>query len=142
MDKKLLVKNLYQLRDIRKEIKKLEKKINRTKSINNLTDVVESSSKFFPYTKQHIKLLGENVEVSSKLDYYRDVLEKRLLNLLEIQTEVEIFISKIPTSRIRQIIEMKYLQECSWQKIATELGGNTTPESARKEHDRYLKQIK
>lgn len=142
-EKKQLKEELSQLIDIKKEIKELNTKINKTKGINNLTDVVEASSKRFPYTKHPIKLVGENVAVASKIDGYRGTLEKRLLDLLDTKARIEIFISKIPNSRLRRIIEIKYMSNeyMSWIKVARKIGGNATADSVRMEHDRFFKNI-
>ncbi len=141
-EEKMQLKNkLKQLTDINKEIKDLESKINRTNRINKCTDVVEGSSRQFPYTKHSIKLLGKNIEVATKLEQYNDILEKRLLDLLEIKTEVELFINKIPESRIRRIIEYRDIEGLSWIKIALKMGGTATSDSIRMEYNRFFKNI-
>lgn len=142
-EKKQLKEYLSQYLDIIEEIKELHIKINETKSINSLTDVVEASSKKFPYTKHPVKLIGENIAVASKLDSYRGTLEKRLLDLLDIKANIEIFVSKIPTSRLRRIIEIRYMSNeyMNWTKVARKISGNATAESVRKEHDRFFKNI-
>lgn len=141
MNKKKLKAKLKQLYDLRKEIKETERKIRRANKTDSLTDVVESSARLFPFNKTHVKILGQNPKTVLILETYNEILENRLLNLLELQAEVELFISKLPTSRLRRIFEMKYIECFSWQKIALKIGNNATSESIRKEHDRYLKEI-
>lgn len=143
-DEKIQLKEyLSQLVDIEKEIKELQISINSTSRIQKLTDVVEASSRQFPYTKHPVKLVGENVEVAVKIDSYKGILEKRLLDLLDIKAKIELLISKIPVSRIRRIIEIKYMSNeyMSWIKVARKIGGNATADSVRMEHDRFFKNI-
>ncbi len=140
MNKKDLKEKLKQLYDLRKEIKETESKIKKANKTDNLTDVVESSARFFPFTKTHVKILGQNPETALIIETYKDILEKRLIKLLETQAEVELLISELPTSRLRRIFDMKYIDCYSWQKIAMKIGGNATKDSVRMEHDRYLKE--
>jgi len=143
MKNKDLKNKLSQLYDIRKEIIELQHKINKTKKKDNLTDVVESSARFFPFNKTHVKILGLNPDTAIKLEKYNEILEKRLINLLEIKAEIEQLISELPESRIRRIIEYKYMsdEEMSWTKVALKMGGNTTADSAKMEFHRFFKNI-
>ena len=74
------------------------------------------------------------------LNYYRNILQNRYDRLLVQQTRVEEFIDIIPTSRLRRIFAYRYIENFTWQKVAYIIGGNSTSESVRKEHDRFLEE--
>lgn len=136
-----LKENLVQLCDIRLEIKELEKKIDKLglKSHEIVSDSVESTTKYFPIIPTKIKIKGLDQNVIKKLEYYKIILENRYNTLLDIQIKTEEFINKIPTSRLRRIFTYRYIEQYSWVKIAQLIGGNTTSESIKKEHNRFLK---
>lgn len=132
-----LKQKLSQYRDIKEEIKKLESKILKLeKTEQNTSDMVDNTTKKFPIVQIKTTIKGVNVDRINKLNKLNKILEERYNKLLEIQLEVEEFINKIPTSRLRMIFEYRYLNSFSWIKIAQLVGG--TDESVRKEHDRFL----
>lgn len=136
------IKNiLSQYYDIKQEIAELKNKINDAEMPNNITDIVQGSSKQFPYTMHPIKVTGLKIEKKSKINNYKKILENRLLDLLEARANTETFINTLPTSRLRRIFTMKYIDGFSWTKIAFKIGRNATADSVRKEHDRFLENI-
>ena len=100
---------LEQLCDIRKEIIELKIKIEKLEKDGILSDCVEASSKYFPYTKYNVKIEAKNPRLVKKLNLHKAILEERLENLLDLQTEIEEFISNLPTSRLRRIFELRYI---------------------------------
>lgn len=134
---------LVQYCDTRKEIKDLEEKIDKLDKNYKVADVVETSSAIFPFTKRTLKIEATDYSKKRALCYYKDLLKARYDRLLEQQLQVEEFIDKLPTSRLRQIFEYKYINGYSYIKIAIEINKNkkgnyVTAESIRKEHDRFL----
>lgn len=122
--------------DLILEISNLEGRIDKLKRKDILIDCVQSSSKYFPYTKRNITIENPQpkfLEEKKKLEY---LLEKRLCKLLEKRIEIETFIANLPTSRLRNIFELKYVKGNSYKMIAYKLGGNATEESIRKELER------
>lgn len=135
-----LKESLLQYTDTQKEIKELENKINKLEVESNVFSIVESSSLKPPFQKHNIKI--EHIDYNKKkaLNYYRNILQNRYDKLLEQQTRVEEFIDRIPTSRLRRIFAYRYIENFTWQKVAYIIGGNSTSESVRKEHDRFLEE--
>lgn len=133
-------KNLSQLSDVRKEIKELEEKIQKLelKSKEVVSDSVESTTKYFPIIPTRLKIKGLDQNTIKKIEYYKTILENRYNNLLDIQIQVETFINKLPTSRLRRIFTYRYIEQYSWTKVAQMISRNSTSESIRKEHDRFL----
>lgn len=77
-----------------------------------------------------------------KSKLYTSLLRMRIKQeeLLEITNEVEKFIDEIPDSRTRRIFRHRYLDNMTWIQVAHYMGKNTTDESCRKVHDRFLKE--
>lgn len=136
------IKNyLEQYIDSLNEIENLTKKINKIERENSSYSVVQASSLYPPYQKRNVVIRHFDSGKKMLLDKYKVMLENRKRKLLEKKLIVEDFIDKIPTSRLRLIFEYKYLQKLTWEKISLKIR-NSTAESIRKEHDRYLKEIK
>lgn len=116
-------------------------KVNKLKPEAYVKDYVYKSMKHFPYTKHKVLLIAENPRLVKQLEEYQNILNNSACDLLRIEQECELFISQLPTSRLRRIFRYKYLEQYSWRKIAYLIGGNATFESVRKEHDRFFKEI-
>lgn len=129
---------LVQYCDTRKEIKDLEEKIDKLDKNYKVADVVETSSAIFPFTKRTLKIEATDYSKKRALCYYKDLLKSRYDRLLEQQLQVEEFIDKLPTSRLRQIFEYRYIDNNTWVKVAMRIGNGGTPDSLRIEHDRFL----
>nr|WP_297935342.1 DUF1492 domain-containing protein [uncultured Lachnoclostridium sp.] len=135
---------LDQLPDLRKEIKELEAKIERlnTRKKQVLTDKVQASAKEFPYNETHIKIQG--VEYISDPKARRQKADKeKLLKIRKQQAEekeLEItrFINSIGNSRLRRIIEYKYIEGKTWDEIGKNIHCDRT--TAEKMVSKYLRE--
>lgn len=132
---------LAQLCDIRLEIKDIEKKIEKLepRCQETISDSVESTSKQFPIIRTRMRIFGNDKKLIEKMEQYKNILEERHAKLMNIEIETVEFIDKLPTSRLRRIFTYRYIDQHSWVKVASLIGGNTTEDSVRKEHDRFLK---
>ncbi len=130
--------SLAQYCDTREEIKELEKKIQKLENSYITTDVVETSSAVFPFTQRTLKIEGRDYSKQRTLCLYKDLLKSRYDKLLLQQLKVEEFIDKLPTSRLRQIFEYRYIDNNTWVKVAMRIGNGATFESVKKEHNRFL----
>lgn len=138
LDKKELKKKLDQLYDTRKEHSEIVAKVNKLKPAAYVKDYAYKSAKYFPYTKHKISIIAENPRLVKQLEEYQDILNNSACDLLAIEQECELFISQLPTSRLRRIFRCRYLEQYSWIKTAYVIGGNATADSLRKEHDRFF----
>lgn len=136
----ILREDLNQFRDIKKEIKDLCSKINNYQSKNKITDLVRGTPDIFPYVERSFKIEGVNKKTQEIIDVHLELLRNRYDILLLKKIEIENFIEKLPTSRLRRIFEYRYINNYKWNKIAYLIGGNATADSIRKEHDRYLEE--
>ncbi len=138
---KLEIKSkLSQLNDLRIEISELQFKIEKLEKKGIVIGNVEASYKKPPYTKHNISIEASDPRYINKMNDLKQTLQLRLNNLLELQNEIEKFISGLPTSRLRRIFELRYINQFSWQKIAYTIGGYATKDSVRMEHDRFMKE--
>lgn len=133
-----LKEELLQYCDIQKEIKELEEKIEKLNKNKIISDSVRGTSKYFPYIEKSYKIEGLDIEKQKKIDFYKTILQERYDRLLEKQIEIEEFIDKLPTSRLRRIFEYRYIEQYSWVKVANKIDNRSTADSIRMEHDRFL----
>lgn len=139
--------------EIREKIVKLENQIdNITKRIKEIEDKKET-------VKDKVKgglggIQGFNIEGIPMKEYQKkksDLMMKNLLlnqrkSTLEIleyeitqQTnEVEQFISGIKDSRMRRIINLRFVQRLSWNKVADRIGGGNTEGSIIMAFNRFM----
>lgn len=104
---------------LRKDIEKLYEKLGQ---IQTVFGKVTKSSDDFPYIEQHVTVQMEDPKVSSRIRDRIRIKEKRLEQIEEIEEQIEKFISEIPDSRDRQIIEMIYLDGMKQEEVGKQVG--------------------
>jgi len=101
-----LIKN--EIDDLDFRIKQMDKQKDRL-----ITDKVTGSSKEFPYTMQHFNVTGIDEEEHNlrirKINELQRKRNKKLLELIEKETEMHDYIYSIHDSEIRQIFTMRFI---------------------------------
>ena len=59
--------------------------------------------------------------------------------LAELETQVEHILSELDDSRLRQMIEYRYIENMSWVQVADRMGGNNTADGCRMAVERFLR---
>ncbi|MFG6367795.1 MAG: hypothetical protein K1W16_05120 [Lachnospiraceae bacterium] len=116
-------KELEQLIDLKKEIKELEQSILKIQQmyIGDAPVAVDASRKNFPYTQGKKIVYGYDPILVEKRD--RLLYEKRMLlydrkeKAAEEERRIIQYINNIKESRIRRIIQYRYVDGYSWEKI-------------------------
>ncbi len=129
---------LVQYCDTREEIKELEKRINDLEKENSEFSVVQASALESPFLLGEERIYHTDFRKSRKIQELKGILKYRYDRLLDQQIKVEEFIDKLPTSRLRQIFEYRYIDNNTWVKVAMRIGNGATFESIKKEHNRFL----
>ena len=126
---------LVQHCDLKKEIIKLENRLEKIRKQSPMvSDVVQNGY------KRHAVIFGYDIIRDSKLKKLEKILQERYNKLLDMQTEIETYISSIGRSDIRQIFEHRYIDDMSWVQIQMAMGYKHE-DTARNKHDKYLKKI-
>lgn len=126
---------LVQHCDLKKEILKLENRLEKIRKQSPMvSDVVQNGY------KRHAVIFGYDIMRDSKLKKLEKILQERYDKLLDMQTEIETYISSIERSDIRQIFEHRYIDDMSWVQIQMAMGYKHE-DTARNKHDKYLKKI-
>ena len=141
MDKKML----EQYGSIKREVEELRK--DRTDLLASakevpVVDTVSSSSRHMPYGKHTVVIKGTAVVMSrkkaAKLKETETRLAEREMRLHNEYAEIEKFIDSIEKSKIRRIIEYKYVNGLSWTATASKVYGCPKENRARMAVTRYL----
>lgn len=124
--------------EVRNKIKKLESDIKKIEDGETVRDTVTGG---YGGT-QHFKVEGIPVpEYSRKktLLYARKVtLELLEIDLVEKTNDVEKFIASVDDSRVRRIINLRFLESKSWNEVADAIGGGNTENSVRMIFNRFM----
>ena len=127
---------MVQYCDLKEEIKRLEERIDRIQNQSEIVaDVVQNGY------KGRAVIRGVDLIRKQKLDKLNNILNERYEKDLELQIEIEEFISNIEDSKLRQIFEYRYIDGFSWIQIQTILKFKHE-DTARKKHDRYIGKLK
>ena len=130
---------LKQYSDLKHEVYRLEKRINKLRQRNIEHDRVSGSNSEFPY--QLVQITIEGVPNNSdRIHRLEGILRKRKGHVEELQLQVEEFIASIPDSRTRMIFEDRYVHCKGWVAISRKFG-SVHESYSRKLHDRYLEGI-
>ena len=127
------------IRETEKDIREIKK---RRKTIE--IDSVKGSMNDFPYAPQNFKIQGVAYSVLQEpgvLEHQERILEERKANAEKLKTEVDAWMNTIPM-RMQRIIRMKFFEKRTWEKVAMKMGRKATPESVKKEFQRFLEESK
>ena len=131
---------LCEYRELQKEIKRLQARIEKLKDRNEgyAADVVKGSSIEFPYTQHPILVEGFDAEKKqASISRFKELLSKRVEKSMNRSIEIAEFICNIESVKIRTIFEYRYYDLMTWQQIAYKIG--VTDESyPRRIHDKFL----
>lgn len=132
-------KLLSQYQDLVQEIKDLERRIKRLEegTVTITRDTVKGSSPYFPYTERKFTIEGYNIKDLNKISELKNLLLERKTRCEDMKLKIEKFISEIPDSSIRRILQLRYIDGYEWLYISRQMGGYEES-YARKKHDRYL----
>lgn len=137
------IEQLEQYRAKNSEIKLLEARLQKLKKESEqiVADTVQGSGESYPFTKHTITVKGIDKKKQKIMERLKVKVYLRQLELVEEQEKIEDFISTIPSSTIRQIIELKYLSGRSWNNVANIIYGYPNGDRARKEFTRFFKKF-
>lgn len=77
------------------------------------------------------------------LESKKKILEEEELELLELSSDVEEYISGIKDIEVRNILSLYYIDDLNWVQVAQRMNGmygkkNYTDSSCRRKHDRFI----
>lgn len=150
---------LVQYSDLQKEMIETKEKIKKLettiKNIQNRISEIESGE----IVKDKVYggeggIQGFHIEGVPAREYERkktDLLSKKLLlnqrksmleilefDLLEKTNEVEEFISSVEDSRMRRIINLRFIENLPWNRVADKIGGGNTEGSIKMAFQRFM----
>lgn len=140
------IEELEQLNDLHKEIAELEaaiKRIQQQKS-GTATDKVRASGRDFPYIDGFKQISGLNMAAEQKrqelLRKKETLLNNRKKKAEEAELKIMEYINSVEDSRIRRIMQYRFVDGYKWEKIGKLLNYNRT--YPQKLIDYYLKENK
>lgn len=144
----MVTKNiLIQYSDIQKEIKEVRERIAQTeKQIQKIEKegaVIDTVSGGMGGI-QHFKIEGfpypEYSRKKTLLYSRKATLTSLESELIEIINQIEEFIASVDDSRMRRIINLRFIENLSWNKAADKIGGGNTEDSIKKAFYRFMEQ--
>lgn len=150
---------LVQYSDLQKEMIETKEKIKKLemtiKNIQNRISEIESGE----IIKDKVYggeggIQGFNIEGVPAREYERkktDLFSKKLLlnqrkstleilefDLMQKTNEVEEFIAGLEDSRMRRIINLRFIENLSWNRVADKIGGGNTEDGIKKAFYRFM----
>ena len=114
---------LEQLIDLRKEIKELEQSILKVEQMETgeVPVKVKASCQDFPYTQGRVSVKTYNPALANKRDQLlyekRMLLNERKEKAIKEEQKLTRYINNINESRVRRIMQYRYIDGYSWEKI-------------------------
>ena len=136
------LKQLEQFKDKVTEIKILENRIMeiQQEAEECVSDTVRASSKHFPYTQHAIRITGIDIKKRDKVNRVREKLIRRKAALYHELEEIESYIEDVEDSKVRQIIQLRYIKGMPWNVVAQKVYGYPNGDTARKKIKRFFKE--
>ena len=120
----LTKEQLEQLADLRQEIKELKCKIVelRAKKFGSVTDKVKASGKNFPYIQGSAYVTGFDSDAFDRneqsIEKCIKLLTARKQKAEKLELEITEYINSIENSRIRRMMQFRYIEGYTWRKIS------------------------
>lgn len=92
-------------------------------------------------TKEYEKKKSNLMIKKLLLNQYKSTLEILEFDLLKKVNEVEEFIASIDDSRMRRIINLRFIEGMSWNKVADHMGGGNTEGSVKVAFQRFMEKM-
>jgi hypothetical protein len=140
---KMTKDKLGQLTSLKMEIKEIERKISllETREIPETRDTVKASGREWPYIEGHAVVEGydetANRRRNRSIERLRVARKNRLARARETEAEIEEFINGVNDSRTRMMLEYRYIDNYTYEKIGELMHCDRT--TVERTIDRYLK---
>jgi hypothetical protein len=130
-----------EIRDLEKRIQDIEDRLVRIEEDGAVTDSVTCGRKG-KKPLGTIKISGfpfiERRKVKTSLQVKQLKYSGLVSRYLELTNDVDDYINNLGDSRMRRILRFRYLDDMTWLQVANSIGGITTADSVRMEHDRFF----
>lgn len=142
-------KELSQLFYLNREIKQLQQKKKLLeadlKKLSTTVGCVQASQMQVPFKLHSVKVEGIGIKDRNKWLSIKAELQD-VKNLIELKLEQQVceynrlnrYIQSVDDSLIRQILELRFIEGLSWNKVADGVGGNNTEDSVKQACRRYI----
>lgn len=87
------------------------------------------------YEKRKTELMTKKLLLNQR----KNTLELLEFDILQKINDVELFIASVEDSRIRRIINLRFIEGLQWNEVAIKIGGGNTEDSVRKMYERFMK---
>ena len=127
-----------EIKEVRQRIEQTERQIERIEQEKTVCDKVRGGEgglqsfkiEGFPYPEYSRK--------KTLLYSRKATLTSLEMELLETLNKVEEFIASVDDSRMRRIINLRFIENLSWNKVADRIGGGNTEDSIRMAFNRFM----
>ncbi len=148
----MTVKELSQFYYLGKEIKENKKQIKELeadlKKISKTVDSTQGSQLQIPFQLHSVKIEGIALQdknrwhrIKAELEDVKKIVDLKLEQQVCEYNRISRFILSIDDSLMRQILVLRFVKCCAWNKIADEVGGNNTEASVKMMCIRFLKKL-
>ena len=142
----MTIKELSQYYYLNREIDMLQRQLRGLREQRRefmVFDSVQTSGVHEPYQK-HTKLIS-GIAKSAETEALSVLIRNRKYRITQTMIKcskelarLEIYIESIPDSLTRQIFTLRFVEGCTWQRVANKVGGDNTADGVRKIATRYL----
>lgn len=124
--------------EVQERIKNTERQIAKIESEGKVMDMVSGGEG----NMQHFRIEGfpypEYSRKKNLLYTRKATLSSLEMELAETINQIEEFIAGLKDSRMRRIINLRFIQNLSWNKVADKIGGGNTEDSVKKMFYRFM----
>lgn len=129
-----------EIKEVRDRIAQTEKQIQKIEKDGAVIDTVSGGMGGI----QHFKIEGfpypEYSRKKTLLYARKATLTSLECELIETINQIEEFIASVEDSRMRRIINLRFIENLSWNKVADRIGGGNTEDSIKKSFYRFMEQ--
>lgn len=126
-----------EIKEVRNRIAQTEKQIQKIEKEGTMLDKAPGGMTDIPHQIDGFSYLEYNRK-KALLYARKATLTSLELELMETVNQIEEFIASLDDSRIRRIINLRFIENLSWGKVAARIGGGNTEDSIKKMFYRFM----
>lgn len=126
-----------EIKEVRDRIVQTEKQIQKIEKEGTVLDKAPRGTTDIPHQIEGFPYPEYNRK-KTLLYARKATLTSLELELMETVNQIEEFIAGLDDSRIRRIINLRFIENLSWGKVAARIGGGNTEDSIKKMFYRFM----
>lgn len=138
----MTLQRLEQYRVARRELDTLKRRLAsiKARAVERVFDTVQASDPEFPYTPRAVHISGCSIKLAARYKGVAASYTSKQAWFSRETSAIKSWIATIQESRVRRIMELRFIAGLSWEAVALRVYGRACGDAARKRAVRFFEE--